>query len=596
MASTGHHASPLERLLDLLQFERNDVTVVVAYTVMTTLLMLIVPLASQALVNTIAAGVFIQPLVVLTSLTLLLLLLAGGLRLMQFSIIERLQQRLFARVALQLADHMPHVETRAFLQHYGPEQYNRFFDVLTIQKNFAKFLMDGPAAVLQVIIGLILLAFYNPYFIVFDLVVVLYFLFSIRVLGHKGLRSSIVESICKYRVVAWLQDLARNHFSLKRNSHDDFAFHHTDAYVLSYVDARKTHFGIVFRQAIGNYLFYAFASATILGLGGWLVIERQFSLGQLVASEIIVVSVLAAIEKLFSMYEAGYDLLTALDKVGHLTDMPIEENKGRYTLPDKGLPSAALGAPFAGQITEPVKGLSVTLNHTSFAYRPRQAAVISPISLTIPAGQRVAIIGQTGSGKSTLLHLIGGSVQPAFGSVFIGDLDVRDIDNNSLRQNISWVSDTPDILMASLEDNIRMGRSWIPYSDITWAMTLCGLDNATDELPQGLKTELSSTGYQLSRGTVQRILLARAVANRPRLLLLDEAFVGLDGALRHQLCQNLFDPQHPWTLIVVTHLRDVLKRADRVLVFHDGQIVKDNLWDDMAQSPVVQTLFPGESL
>ena len=567
----------MDRLLALLRFERADVVVIICYTVLTTLLMLVVPLASQALVNTIAAGVFIQPLFVLTGITLLVLMMAGGLRLLQLTLVERIQQRVFARVALQLAVHLPHVDSRTFLQHYGPEQINRFFDVITIQKNFAKFLMDGPSAALQIIVGLTILAFYSPLLILFDLVVILYFVFSIWVLGRKGLRTSIYESICKYRVVAWLEDMARCHFSLQRSSHPQFSLQHTDGQVLHYIDARKQHFRILFRQACGNYLFYALASASILGLGGFLVIERQFSLGQLVAAEIIVVAVLAAVEKLFSLYEAGYDLLTGLDKVGHLTDTPVSLNAGTYHLPDDH------------------NGVTVTVKQASFTYREKQDSIITPLSIHIHAQQRVAIIGQTGSGKSTLLHLLSGSMNPDLGSVFLGDLDVRDITQDSLLKYVSWVSDSPEILSGTLEDNIRMGRPWIQYKDITWAMTFCGLDLATDELPNGLKTLLASTGYQLSRGTVQRILLARAVANRPKLLLLDEAFVGIDGALRFQLCERLFDPQYGWTLIAVTHQKDVMSRAERVLVMHQGQIVKDSPWIDMEHSATVKALFPGEA-
>jgi ABC-type bacteriocin/lantibiotic exporter with double-glycine peptidase domain len=579
VALAGHtsHPSPVDRLRELLTFERTDVLVIICYTVMTTLLMLSVPLASQALVNTIAAGVFVQPLFVLTGLTLLVLLMAGALRLMQLTLVERIQQRVFARVALKLSLHLPHVDTKAFLEHYGPEQINRFFDVLTIQKSFAKFLMDGPAAVLQVLVGLIILAFYSPMLLVFDAIVVAYFILSIVVLGRGGLRSSIQESICKYRVVAWLEDMARCHFSLQRNSHPGFSVSHTDAQVLQYIDARKTHFSVLFRQAVGNYLFYALASAGILGLGGFLVIERQFSLGQLVAAEIIVVMVLSSLEKLFALYESGYDLLTALDKVGHLTDINTITPAGQNILSPAS------------------KGLAISVKQVSFTYRDKQQSIISPLSVTIEAGQRVAVIGQTGSGKSTLVHLLSGGVEPEQGAIFLDELDARDIEPTQLLQHVSWVSDSPDIVEGTLETNIRMGRDWIQYKDVTWAMAFCELDGLTDELPHGLKTKLSSTGYQLSRGTVQRILLARAVANHPKLLLLDEAFVGIDGALRYHLCEKLFDPSNPWTLIVVTHLRDVLCRADRVLVMHQGHIVKDGTWQHMEHSSTVQALFPGEA-
>ena len=503
-----HHPTPYQRLGRLIQLDRIDYWVIIIYTILIGLLTLAVPLAAQALVNTIAAGVLIQPLIVLTIGVLGALLFAGILRLFKLVILEKLQQRIFARVSLHLSDHLPQVEYDSIVREFSPQLVNRFFDVLTIQKTMSKILFDGPGAALQVIIALVLMSFYSPYLLAFALFLMIFIIFVVWVLGVGGLKTSFQESTRKYEVADWLEELARCHVSFKMNAATNFSLFKADRLIALYVEARRRHFRVLFRQATGIYLFQAIASAGVLAIGGWLVINRQLTLGQVVASEIVVVGALEGLEKLIRLMENLYDLLTGLYKVGHLTDMPAERTKGWE------LPASREGA-------------RVECRKVRFSYDGNHE-ILSDLDLSIQPGDHVSLVGKSGVGKSTLAMMMCGLHEPTHGLVQINGMDIRDVRLTSLRRVVSLVSSTNEIFAGTIEENILMGRKEIAHEDLQWALDLAHLTDEVARMPRGLQSRVVTEGRNLSRGQLQRLLIARAVISRPQLLILDEGFTGVD--------------------------------------------------------------------
>ncbi len=573
-----HHATPHQRLRQMLLLDRHDLIVLCAYTVLIGILTLAVPLAAQALVNTIAAGVMLQPLIVLTLAVLGALLFAGVLRLLKLSLLEKLQQRIFARVSLQLADHLPRIQHDVMTSEYAPHLVNRFFDVITIQKTVAKILLEGPSAALKVTIGLVLMAFYSPYLLAFDVLLILFVIFVVWVLGLGGLRSSIEESISKYRVADWLEELARCQRGFKMNSVPGFPVERIDSLVLDYVKARRTHFRVIFRQAFGNYFFQALASAGVLAIGGWLVINRQLTLGQLVAAEIIVVGVLEGLEKLIRLLESGYDLLTSLDKVGHVTDLPIESREGRQ------LPLNADGA-------------SVNCRNVRFSYDGK-FEILAGLNLTLQPGEHVSLVGESGVGKSTLAALFCGLHAPSQGLVQINGMDVRDVNVDSLRRAVGLVSDTNEIFAGTIEENILLGREYLTHEDLQWALEFTNLTEELAKFPHGLQTRLVSEGRNLSRGQMQRLLIARAIVARPSLLILDEGFTGIDENDKIRILDELYNPAYRWTIIDISHDPEVVMRAQIVHVLASGRIAESGAPNDLVRKRECEfrRLFPSLGL
>lgn len=574
----GEHLTPTARLARLLTEDRGDLAAIVVYVAMTGVLSLAVPLSAQALVNTIAAGVFIQPLVVLTLIVLGCLLFAGALRLLKVALLERMQQRIFARVALRLATQLPRIKTSALTGKYAPELVNRFFDVLTIQKSLTKILLDAPSSALQIVIGLTLMALYSPYLLAFDLFVVVSAFVIMRVLGTGALKTSIGESVQKYRVAQWLEEIGRCQTGFKTSGDPAFAIERADSLVVDYISRRRAHFRVLFRQSFGHFLFRAVASAGILAVGGWLVINRELTLGQLVAANIIVVSVLAALEKLISLLEQFYDLLTAVDKIGHVTDLPVEREGGRQ------LAESATGS----------SGANVMCRGVRFSYRAG-VEVLAGLDLEITAGERVSIVGKSGAGKSTLAALLSGMLEPHHGSVLIDRMEIREADLQSLRRAVGIVSDSNEIFEGTIEENILLGRDHISHEDLRRALEMTQLAGELATFAEGIKTRLTSEGRNISRGQRQRLLLARAVVGRPRLLILDEAFTGIDERDKLLILEEIFRIEHGWTIVDISHDPEVVMRSTRVCVISDGRIVEQDAPAELARAGagnVFGGLFP----
>ena len=566
--SSPHHPSALARFSGLLRAERGDLTVLGVYTLGVALLTLAVPLAMQALVNTVAAGIFIQPIVVLTLLVLGGLLLAGGLQILQFRIVETLQQRVFARTALEVAERLGAVRSLALREVYAPELANRFFDVLTIQKSLSKLLLDGLAAMAQATVAVLVLGLFNPTFLLVAMGIVGLFLASTFLLGVGGLRTSVDESAAKYRVAGWLEEVARGHVGLKMHGDRAHLAERTDDAVMAYLDAREAHFRVCRRQVAGFFFLSALANAGLLAVGGWLVLDGALTLGQLVAAQIIVALVLASLDKLVRHNEKLYDLLTGLEKVGHLTDLPTERAGGQ------ALPQRACGA-------------SVVCRGVRFGYDPARP-VLDGLDLTLEPGDRVSLVGGNGAGKSTLVALLCGLESPQEGTVEIDGVDLRSVDLESLRRNVALVTDARDLFSGTVRDNIVLGRPHVAPDDLRWAVELVGLD----DLPNGLETPVVSGGGNVSRGLAQRILIARAVVDRPRLLILDEGLSGIEERAAVTILERMMAPENAWTLVDVTHEPDIVARAREVWVLAEGRFVAHGTPKEVADDGEFSRLFP----
>ncbi len=238
----GHgdeHPTPMQRLRSLLWLERDDLKVVLIYAIAAGMLSLATPVAVQALVNSVAFGSLLQPLVVLSILVMAALAFAALLRALHVHVVEIIQQRIFVRVALDAAHRIPRVSPVAFDRSYGPELVNRFFDVLTIQKTLSVFLIDGVSLVLQALIGMMVLAFYHPVLLAFDVLLIAATAVIVLVLGQGGMATAIEESKSKYAVAAWLEELARHPLTFRSKEGAAYAEAQADVLTRRYLGTRR---------------------------------------------------------------------------------------------------------------------------------------------------------------------------------------------------------------------------------------------------------------------------------------------------------------------------------------------------------------------
>lgn len=532
-------------LLTLLAPERRDIIVVIVFAIGVGVLMLSTPVAVQALVNTVSFGSLTQPLIVLGLMLLFVLVLAGAIRGLKALVVEQLQRRLFVRVVTDLSQRLPRVHVSSFDRHHGPELVNRFFDVLTVQKVGATLLLDGVAVVLQTCIGLLILGFYHPLLLAFDVVLVAGIAVVLFGLGRGAVRTAIEESKAKYAVEASLEEIARNPTTFKLAGGLEYARQRADALAVEYVESRRRHFRVVFRQIVGSLALQALAATALLTLGGWLVIEGQLTLGQLVASELIVSIVLASFTKLGRKLESFYDLLAAADKLGQLFDLPLERTSGESHVPSQG-------------------GAALVLQDVSFVYDDGGRA-LPGLSLSLRPRERVCIVGRHGSGKSTLADILYGLRTPTAGHVQLDGIDLRDLSLDSIRSQVAVVKGL-EIIEASIETNVHMNRPQVTNADMRASLDAVGLLDEIRELLEGLATTLMSNGAPLSYGQARRLMLARAIASRPRLLVLDDILDELDDDARQRAAGVLLAPDAPWTLIILSRHRWIFEGIDRNIV------------------------------
>jgi ABC-type bacteriocin/lantibiotic exporter with double-glycine peptidase domain len=540
-------------LLKIVSSEKKNIYIILIFSFFTSLLYLLVPISAQVIINTASTNILIQPLILLSLGICVGLLFLGFLRTFKIFITELIQRKIFAEIALEMSRKISRIRQSCFDGRYPPEIVNRFFDVVTIQKGFADLILDIPPALIQIIVGLILMAIYSPVLIIF-IVILCIAIFVLFLLGHNGIQTSIKESSSKYSVAYWLEEIARCEISFKLNNHPGLLVRQTDDRVLDYLDNRKKHFRIVLRQFIMAFAIESVGIAGILAIGGWLVMIGTLSLGQLVAAELIVILILAALDKIMSKLETWYDLATSISKVNLILDMDIDQDRK--------------GENFR-QIDE---GARVSCDNLTFSYDGKRR-IFDKLNMSIEPGTRASLVGLSGSGKTTLAFLMAGLIDHFDGSIFINDAEILSIAARELRSNISYVSSNGEIFNDSIENNITLGKKYDKEA-LDEVINLLGLNEDFKKYGSGIKTILNSEGRNISQGQKQRILIARALINKPQLLIMDESFAGMDEASKHSIVEKVYDKSHPWTILNITHDPTLVVLSDMVYVLDDRKIVE----------------------
>lgn len=566
--------SPSKRLLMLLATERKDIGYIILYALIIGLLSLALPLGLQTIIEFISGGVFFSSVYVLISLVILGVLATGVLQVVQISIMEQVQRRMFVKSALEFAYRIPRIRMEALANSYAPELVNRFFDVITIQKGLPKLLLDLSSGVIQVLFGLLLLSLYHPFFVIFSLLLVGILALMFRLTGPRGLQSSIAESKYKYKVVQWLEEIARAIKSFKLAGNTDLPIRKTDQVAGNYIKYRKKHFGVLMVQ----FSFFVFFKVAITGglliAGTILVVDRQITLGQFVAAEVIIIMVLNAVEKIILYMDVVYDLLTAVDKVSHVTDLPIEKSGG-FDFPQH----------FTG------KGYSISLNDLCYKYPESGIKVLKNIDLEIGAAERICISGPGASGKSTLTNIIGGLYTTYTGGVTINKFSLRDLDLVHLRDKVAKNISPDDIFDGTIYDNITTGKSSVRVDEVLGVLEQTGLSQLINKLPEGLNTPIISGGKGLSSSALHRLILARCLVKKPELIILNDFFSGLRKADKLDLLRCVINPDDSWTLVTVSNDPLVMAACDRVIVLDHGEIVADGSYQALLKEGIISKYF-----
>ena len=548
--------SPLQRLYDLLKMDKKDISQILFYAIFSGLVSLSMPLGIQAIINFIQSGRISASWIVLVVLVVIGVALVGILSLMQLRITENLQQKIFVRSSFEFSFRLPKIKFEEYDNHYPPELANRFFDTLTIQKGASKLLLDFSTALLQIMFGLILLSLYHPFFIVFGLLLFL-LLFSIfRFSYSSGLDTSLKESKYKYKVVSWLQEIARNNFSFRKNENFDFAQQKNDYLVSEYLTYREKHFNIIKRQFSQLIFFKIIITASLLIIGGFLVIQQQMNIGQFVAAEIIILLVINSVEKIVIGLETFYDVLTAVEKIGQVTDLEIENVSDI-------------------EINSCYTNLTLETENIKFKFPDANDYTLEDINLKINANEKIYLEGDNGSGKTTLIRLLSGLLQPTSGSFFINDDTFQKIDLSMYRSQIGTITSAETPFEGTILDNITFKNPNISNEDVKWAIENVQLGSFIKSLPDGLQTAVFPEGKQLSSSNAQKILLARSIINKPKILFYEDPLDKMDDEITRKIIDFITSDVNKWTVIVSSKNDYWKQKCNRKIVMKNGQIITD---------------------
>jgi ABC-type bacteriocin/lantibiotic exporter with double-glycine peptidase domain len=545
--------SPLRRFFRLIQAEKKDIYYLYGYAIIAGFINLSLPLGIQAIIGLVSSGQTSTSLIVLVSFVLCGVLFAGILQLMQYSLVEFLQQRIFAKAALEFAYRIPRVRMESVLRVHAPELMNRFFDTLTIQKGLSKILMDISTASLQILFGLLLLAFYHPFFIVLGLLFILILSAIIRFTAPVGLASSLKESKHKYRVVHILEEIARTLQTLKLVGKTELPEKKVNEEVEQYLDARTKHFKVLLLQ-MGSMIGFKFLiTGALLILGSVLLINRQINIGQFVAAEIVIIIVLNAVEKLVQSLDVVYDVLTAVEKVGNVTDMPLEINKGiNINADDK-------------------KKFEIELNEINYVFPDNNEKVLNNISLKFEAGKKYCISGFNGSGKTTLINVITGLYNEYTGVIKYNGYSMRDLDMQELRLAIGDNLIYEDIFEGTIYENIVVGRPGISDKEVYECIYKTELIEFVSHLKEGIHTNLIAGAKGLPGSIAQKIIIARCMVGNPKLLIINEGGINLIPHEKQRLISELFKINA--TLIFISNDKEIMKQCNSVIILKKGEVV-----------------------
>ncbi len=545
-----------QRLIRLLQLDKKDIMQTFYYAIFAGLVNLSLPLGIQAIINLLQGAQISTSWFILVILVTLGVVFAGALQLMQIRIIENVQQKIFTRASFEFSYRFPKIKMSELRNYYPPELANRFFDTLTAQKGLAKILVDFPAALLQILFGLMLLSFYHPFFIIYGILLLLLVYVVFKYTAVKGLETSLKESKSKYKVAHWIQEIARSIVSFKLSGKTSLALSKNDSLVTEYLTARESHFKVLVLQFIQMIGFKVLVTAGLLIIGGVLVLNQEMNIGQFVAAEIIIVLVIGSVEKLITGLESFYDVLTSLEKLGQVVDKDLEPQGGEKPFKEN-------------------EGFTVELDHVSYQTLESNKKILDDISLTITESCTILVQGSNGSGKSTLLRLIAGLIEPNSGSVYINNVELRGINLNYYRSHLGQSLTEESPFEGTILENITFGDTQIPFEDVYWALDKVGLTQFVKEQPRGLNTVLHPEGKQVSYTISKKIVLARSIVRKPKLLILKDPLDQFDDQEVNRIMDFLTESSNPWALVVVSQNPKWIQRCGRIINIERGKIVSE---------------------
>ena len=554
------------KLIELLTPERREILHILLYAIFVGIISLSLPLGVQSLIGFISSGQVVTSATVLIIFILLGIIFSGIMLIYQLELVEYLQQRLFARTAFAYAFRIPRLKLESMLKYNPPELINRFFDTLTLQKGVPVILLDLSAALLQVLLGIFLLSLYHPLFIIIGAVLISILIILLRMTGKRGLSTAFVESEHKYKVVNWLEEMARSITTFKLAGNTGFAMERTDFHVSNYIKAREDHFKVLKIQYYSFVIFKTIITAMLLILGVLLIVNKQINLGQFVAAEIVIILIMNSIEKIIMKIDDVYDVLVSVEKVSKVTELPTDAEKSAELEVKQG------------------EGISVVVTDLIYQFPESKRNALNGISFNIAPKENICISGPNGSGKSTLSNLLLGIFEPSGGTIKYNGTPLRELNRPLLMNHIGNYVSQDTIFDGTVLENITIGRRNIEFKDVIWATTAAGVLDYINSLKDGFQTRLIGGGVRVPESVMHKLIIARNLVERPSLLIVDDFLLGVEHTEKKRILEFLTSPSFPCTVILISNEPMVMAMSNRLIVLDEGKIVAEGHFSQLKES------------
>ncbi len=533
----------LKKIYQILHLDRKDISAIYMFAILAGMVQLSLPLGIQTIIGFVMAGSVSTSIVILIVLVVTGTFLNGLLQVKQLSVIEKLKQKIFLRHALEFSDRLPKLDVEKLDNYHLPELVNRFFDTISLQKGLEKLLLDLPTAIIQILLGLLLLSFYHPVFIGFGIALLTIVILIIRSTSQQGLSAAMQSSDEKYKTVAWLQETARLVNSFKY-SNGAYHVNRTDNLIVKHLEARTSYFKILLLQFWSLISFKIIVTASMLIVGTVLLVDQQINVGQFIAADIVIITIIGSVEKLIVSLDKIYDAMVSVEKLGKVTEA-VTETSGTIELADSN------------------QGVSIQFSNVNYAYNDN-APTLNDINLSLAPGQWGQVSGKSGSGKSTLLRLLTGAYKKFEGVILIDGQPIGSYNLQSLRRLTGILLSSQDIFQGTLWENITVGNQQASVKDVTEYASKIGLADFIHSDKLGLAMLLDGMGKRLPKHIRQKILLLRALIGKHRLLLLEEPFKYLSATEVQAIVSCLKEKQYT-TVMIATESNHLLEGCNSML-------------------------------
>jgi ABC-type bacteriocin/lantibiotic exporter with double-glycine peptidase domain len=542
---------PFRRLSQLLGAYRKEVVSIYLFSALSGLVNLSLPLGVQTIIGLVMGATMVTSIYVLIFFVVLGVLLVGILQMNQMKIIESIQQKLFTSYAFDFAERIPQIDLKQSDGYFMPEKITRFFETLNIQKGFSKLLLDIPIASVQIILGIILLSLYHPLYLALGIVLLVILGLILGLTSQSGIQTSIEESNYKYEVTGFFGELARTLKSFKFSRGSELTLSRTDKNVLGYIQSRTKHFQVLLLQYRALIFFKVSLTILMLTLGTYLLINQQLNIGEFIAAEIVILMIISAVEKLITSMDSAYDVLTGLEKIASVIEIPLETS-GDLTMKTD-------------------KGISIQMQHFKFEFEPGKA-LLNDLNLHIESGDKVQIQGEEGAGKTLFLRMLTGNYADFMGNLLVNKVPIQNYDIQSLRQHTGVLLHGQEIFGGTILENIQLGQAEITPKLILETATNLGIDDFISYFPKGFQTQIEPIGKKTPQTWVKKILLLRALCGEKRLLLLEDPWAGIDEQTGEKISQYLHALGDACTVVVISNKLHPAFKPSKTLTFHNGKI------------------------